>query len=106
MRGVIWTLRGAFTAIFAVYATYAEARDLTVVAWGGASQAAARTAYFKPFTEKTGIKLQEDSWSGGTGVLRTKVLGGNATWDVVQVEVDDLILGCEEGVFEKIDWVR
>lgn len=83
-----------------------EARDLTVVAWGGASQAAAQKAYFRPFVEKTGTKLQEDSWSGGIGVLRTKVLGGNATWDVVQVEVDDLVLGCEEGLFEKLDWNR
>src|SRR5688500_2479158 len=66
----------------------AEGRDLTVVAWGGGSQAAARKVYFVPFAEKTGIKLQEDSWSGGIGVLRTKVKGGNAGWDVVQVEVD------------------
>jgi putative spermidine/putrescine transport system substrate-binding protein len=34
------------------------------------------------------------------------VQGGNASWDVVQVEVDDLALGCEEGLFEKIDWQR
>jgi putative spermidine/putrescine transport system substrate-binding protein len=87
-------------------AGYADARDLTVTAWGGASQAAAQKIYFKPFTDKTGTKLVEDSWSGGIGVLRTKVQGGNATWDVVQVEVDELILGCEEGLFEKIDWSR
>jgi putative spermidine/putrescine transport system substrate-binding protein len=84
----------------------AEARDLAVTMWGGASQAAADKVYMKPFTEKTGIPITQDSWSGGIGVLRTKVQGGNASWDVVQVEVDELILGCEEGLFEKIDWAR
>src|SRR5438445_807411 len=93
-------------ALMVLFGTCAGARDLTVTAWGGASQAAAQKVYFKPFVDKTGIKLQEDSWSGGIGVLRTKVQGGNASWDVVQVEVDELILGCEEGLFEKLDWSR
>ena len=43
----------------ALLAGAVEARDLTVVAWGGGSQAAARKVYFVPFKEKTGIKLQE-----------------------------------------------
>jgi len=80
-------------ALIALIGSCVEARDLTVTAWGGASQAAAQKVYFKPFVEKTGIKLQEDSWSGGIGVLRTKVQGGNASWDVVQVEVDDRASG-------------
>lgn len=104
MRRISLIGTSTLAALVAFAVVSAEARDLTVTAWGGASQAAAQRAYFKPFTEKTGIKLQEDSWSGGIGVLRTKVLGGNASWDVVQVEIDDLILGCEEGLFEKVDW--
>jgi putative spermidine/putrescine transport system substrate-binding protein len=82
----------------------AEARDLTVVGWGGASQTALRKAYFEPFMKETGTKLVEDSWQGGIGVLRTKVKGGNANWDVVHVEIEELLLGCEEGLFEKFDW--
>jgi putative spermidine/putrescine transport system substrate-binding protein len=106
MKGCISFSRIALTALIGLACTGVEARDLTVTMWGGGSQAAARKAYFVPFTEKTNIKLQEDSWSGGIGVLRTKVQGGNASWDVVQVEVDDLALGCEEGLFEKVDWER
>lgn len=82
----------------------AAARDLTVTAWGGASQDVLRKVIFQPFMERTGIKLLEDSWHGGIGVIRTKVQGGEANWDVVQVEVDELLLGCEEGLYEKIDW--
>lgn len=84
----------------------AEARDLAVTMWGGASQAAADKIFMKPYTEKTKTPIQQDSWSGGIGVLRTKVKGGNSTWDVVQVEIDELILGCEEGLFEKMDWAK
>ena len=91
-------------ALSALCVTGAAARDLTVTAWGGSSQAAQKKVYYEPFMEKTGTKLVEDSWSGGIGMLRTKVQGGNANWDVVQVEIDELVLGCEEGLFERIDW--
>jgi putative spermidine/putrescine transport system substrate-binding protein len=81
-----------------------QARDLTVSAWGGSSQAAQKKLYYQPFMAKTGTNIVEDSWSGGIGLLRTKVQGGNANWDLVQVEADELQLGCEEGLFEKLDW--
>ncbi|HEX5182264.1 MAG TPA: ABC transporter substrate-binding protein [Allosphingosinicella sp.] len=79
-------------------------RPLTVVSWGGSSQDAEHEAYYLPFTRDTGIPVREDSWHGGVGVLRTKVLGGDASWDLVQVETEDLILGCEEGLFDPIEW--
>lgn len=95
----------AAAAVAAIAAsTPALARDLTVTAWGGSSQAAQKKIYYEPFMQQTGTKLLEDSWSGGIGILRTKVQGGNANWDVVQVEADELALGCDEGLFEKLDW--
>jgi putative spermidine/putrescine transport system substrate-binding protein len=81
-----------------------EIRPLTVVGWGGSSQDAHRQAYWDSFTRTTGIELREDSWHGGVGVIRTRVVGGDASWDVVQVETEDLILGCEEGLFEPLEW--
>jgi putative spermidine/putrescine transport system substrate-binding protein len=85
------------------YAT-ASARDLTIIGWGGTSQAAWRKAYYEPFTKETGLSVVEDSWSGGIGTLRTKVQGGNPDWDIVEVESDELIIGCDEGLYEPIDW--
>src|SRR3546814_15376572 len=81
-----------------------DLRPLTVVGWGGSSQDAHRQAYWNGFTQSTGIALREDSWRGGVGVIRTKVIGGAASWAVVQVETEDLILGCEEGLFRRLDW--
>ena len=103
-RSVPFILTLGIVACTAVWATAAYARPLTVVGWGGPSQAAENEAYFAPFTKATGIKVLQNSWSGGIGILRTKVEGGNADWDVVQVEVDETVLGCEEGLFEKLDW--
>ena len=82
----------------------ASARDLTIVSWGGAYQDAQRTIYFEPFVKATGIKLVENSWNGGIGTLRAKVEGGNADWDVVQVEAEELQIGCDEGLFETMDY--
>ena len=81
-----------------VLSTAAPARDLTVVSWGGAYQDAQREVYFKPFMEKTKTKLAEENWDGGVGTLRAEVQGGNNNWDVVQVESEELLLGCEEEV--------
>ncbi|WP_225191918.1 ABC transporter substrate-binding protein [Sinorhizobium alkalisoli] len=80
------------------------ARDLTVVSWGGNFQDAQREIFFKPFAEETGKPVLDESWDGGFGVLQAKVKAGAPNWDVVQVEAEELALGCADGLFEKIDW--
>lgn len=72
--------------------------------WGGAGQAAQTKVYFKPFSEKTGKPVLEESWDGGYGVLQAKMKAGAPNWDVVQVEAEELALGCADGLFEKLDW--
>lgn len=79
-------------------------RPVTVVGWGGTSQAAHRQAYWTAFTQATGAAIREDTWHGGVGVLRAKAQGGHADWDIVQAEVEEVILGCEEGLLERLDW--
>jgi putative spermidine/putrescine transport system substrate-binding protein len=82
------------------------ARPLTVVSWGGAFQEAQKKAFFEPF-KATGSALIDESWDGGVGVLRSKTEGGaDAGWDVVEVESEELLVGCEEGLFVQLDWSR
>src|SRR5690606_10727063 len=97
---------GAVTAAgaFALAAGTAAAQELTVTSFGGAYQDAQREVYFEPFKEATGINLVEDVWNGGVGAIRAKVEGGGQEWDVVQVEAEELVIGCEEGLYELIDW--
>ncbi|HEY9215846.1 MAG TPA: ABC transporter substrate-binding protein [Ancylobacter sp.] len=84
----------------------AQARDLTVTSWGGPYQEAQRKVYFEPFAAKEGIKVLEDSWNGGFGIIESKVKAGNPNWDAVQVEVDELELGCADGLYEPLDWSK
>ena len=44
--------------------TAGNARDLTIVSWGGAYQEAQRKAYFSPFMKKTGKKILKWSRTG------------------------------------------
>ena len=96
----------ALGAALALGSGAVQARDLSVVSWGGAYQDAQKEVYFKPFIEKTKVKMVDESWDGGIGVLRAKMQGGANNWDVVQVESEELALGCEEGLFEKVDWAK
>ncbi|WP_152047530.1 ABC transporter substrate-binding protein [Aureimonas psammosilenae] len=98
-------LTGVILAVSAgLGAPGAAARDLTVVSWGGTYQDAQRDIYFKPFAAKTAKPLLDESWDGGIGVLQAKVKAGAPNWDVVNVEAVDLALGCDDGIFEKLDW--
>ena len=93
----------ALASVSAV-AMQAQARDFTIVGWGGTAQDVQREVYFKPFTEKTGVKILDETWDGGYGTLQAKMKSGAANWDVVQVEAEELALGCDDGLFEKLDW--
>ncbi len=105
MRNVrSWLVLFFAGAVLAACDGGSQTRPLTVVGWGGTSQAADHEALVAPFSRQTGIKVREDSWHGGIGVIRTKVMGGDTSWDVVQVETEEIILGCEEGLFETLDW--
>ena len=101
-----WMNLSLAAAALTVGTSLAAARDLTVTSWGGAYQDAQKEVYFEPFRKQTGIRLIDESWDGGIGVLRTQVQGGNANWDVVQVESEELEVGCDEGLFETLDFAR
>ena len=104
-----WSAGAAIAGIALAVATggaLAQGRPLSVVSWGGAYQDAQKEVYFKPFMEKSGMKMVDESWDGGIGVLRAKMQSGANNWDVVQVESEELLLGCEEGLFEKLDWAK
>ncbi|MCR4266206.1 ABC transporter substrate-binding protein [Nitratireductor sp. ZSWI3] len=99
-----WLCIGALAAATGLAGVPAGARDLTVVSWGGTYQDAQRDIYFKPFSEKLGKPVLDEAWNGGYGVLQAKVKAGAPNWDVVQVEAEELELGCGDGLFEPIDW--
>jgi len=82
----------------------ALARDLTVVARGKPTLDAVVQAIASPFTAATRIPVQLESWEGGLDTLRSHLKAPDNTWDLVEVNADELATGCGEGLFEKLDW--
>lgn len=83
----------------------AQARDLTIVAWGGVGQDAQRAAFFDPYEKATGKTVLEDQ-TPLLAKIRSMIESGNVTWDLVDLESAEAVIGCEEGLFEEIDWSR
>jgi putative spermidine/putrescine transport system substrate-binding protein len=81
----------------------AAAESLTVVSFGGQYAVSQIEAYHKPYTAETGIVVNSVDYNGGLAELRAQVESGNVTWDVLDVETQDLELGCSEGLFERLD---
>ena len=79
------------------------AESITVTSFGGAFSTSQIEAYQKPFMKKTGITVNAEVYNGGLAEIRAQVQSGNVTWDVVDVEKQDLTGGCDEGLFEPID---
>ncbi|TPK87033.1 ABC transporter substrate-binding protein [Mesorhizobium sp. B2-4-13] len=98
--------RAGGAALLVVTSATAYARDFTVASWGGAYQEAQKKVFFTPFAEGTGMKLVEDVYNGGWGQFQAMQTSGKIPWDIVQLETAELIRGCEEGVFAKIDWSK
>lgn len=92
-------------AALTIAASPALAKELTVANFGGLIQDQVRALYFDPFAA-TGVKFVEDTRDYGIGVIRSRLEGGANTWDVVAAEDIEVIQGCQEGLFEKIDYAR
>ncbi len=52
---------------------------------------------------KTGKTVNAEVYNGGLAEIRAQVQSGNVTWDVVDVETQDMTAACDEGLLEIID---
>jgi len=101
----------AALAAFAPLAVFAgcspaAASDITVISFGRADQVALTHAYYGSFRKTTGIAVKSASYDGQTTELEQMVKTGKTVWDVMQVESRTLQLGCQSGLFEKLDHGR
>ena len=80
--------------------------QLTVVNFGGANGAAQKKAYFEPFEKSAGAKVVGVEYNGEQAKIKAMVETKKVTWDVVEVESPDINRGCDEGLFEKLDWSK
>ncbi|NMM09380.1 MAG: ABC transporter substrate-binding protein [Polaromonas sp.] len=80
--------------------------QLTVVNFGGANGAAQKKAYFEPFEKSGAGKIVPVEYNGEQAKIKAMVEAKKVTWDVVEVESPDVTRGCDEGLFEKLDWSK
>ena len=89
-----WTLPGLPAA---------AAEALTAVSWGGAYGRASEAAVLRPFAAESGIEVRVEDYNGGLAEIRAQVETGNVYWDVVDLEIQDLVQACDEGLLEFFD---
>jgi putative spermidine/putrescine transport system substrate-binding protein len=94
----------AAVTVFSILSSAAHAADtLSVVTFGGAYETAAKKAWFEPFTAKTGINFSLESYDGGLAKLNAMEQAKNPTWDLIDLETNDAITACDEGLLQKFD---
>ena len=77
--------------------------SLTVVSWGGAYGRASKLAVLDPFSAETGIEVRIEDYNGGLAQIRAQVETGNVHWDLVDMEIPDMVRACDEGLLELVD---
>ena len=80
-------------------------QPITIVNFGGANANAQKKAFYEPY-EKTGAKLVAVEYNGEQAKIKVMVDSKNVTWDAVEVESPDVARGCDEGLFEKLDYSK
>jgi putative spermidine/putrescine transport system substrate-binding protein len=80
-------------------------QQITVVNFGGANGNAQKKAFYEPI-EKNGINVVPVEYNGEQAKIKAMVETKKVTWDVVEVESPDVTRGCDEGLFEKLDYSK
>ena len=63
---------------------------------------ARRRPIAEPFQAQNGTHVTMTEYNGGLGEIRAQVESGDVAWDVVDVEMQDAVRGCDDGLFEPI----
>ena len=98
-------LAGVFAVALGAQAG-AHAGGLTAVNFGGANNEAQKAAFSGPFEKQTGNKVTVVEYDGEQAPIQAMVQAKHVNWDVVEVETGDVGRGCDEGLYEKLDWSK
>jgi len=83
--------------------TLAQTRTVYVNTWGGSWTAAEEAAFFKPFTQATGIEVRTVA-PVSYAKLKAQVQSGNYEWDITAISQSDWLRAAHEGLVEPVDW--
>jgi len=105
MKKINLSAAGLAVALAAISLPSLAQTQITVVNFGGANANAQKKAYYDPI-EKNGIKVVAVEYNGEQAKIKAMVETKKVTWDVVEVESPDVARGCDEGLFEKLDYSK
>lgn len=104
LKGFAATATAAFAGpLIVTDRTIAQTRTIYVNTWGGSWTAAEEAAFFKPFTEQTGIRVRTAA-PVSYAKLKAQVQSGNYEWDITSITQADLLRAEREGLVEPVDW--
>ena len=81
----------------------AHAQEVNVVSWGGAYEKSQVEGFNRPFTDKTGVKVNMIAADDPATPLKAQVEAGNVSGDVFDVAMADAIRMCDEGALVEFD---
>src|SRR5262245_44743126 len=79
----------------------AQAKTLYINTWGGSWTTAQEAAYFKPFTDETGIRIRTVA-PVSIAKLKAQVTTRSYEWDVTSIEEGEVRRAEKEGLTEPI----
>ena len=78
-------------------------QTLNVVSFGGDYTRSQMLAYVRPWETATGKAVNMIDYGGGYKEITAQVNSANVKWDVVDMELSDLITACSNGLLEMVD---
>lgn len=84
--------------------SFAQAKELVLVNWGGDAMTAYAEAYGKSFTEATGVAVKMDGSGPTEGAITAQAKSGNVTWDIVDADPFSAITLGKQGYLQAIDY--
>src|SRR6201994_3733621 len=96
----------SMAAALACVSAASGAAEITVVNFGGANGDAQKVAFNQPFEQSSKNKVTAVEYNGEQAKVKAMVEAKHVNWDVVEVESGDLGRGCDEGLYEKLDWSK
>ncbi|TRX75068.1 ABC transporter substrate-binding protein [Pseudomonas mangiferae] len=82
----------------------AMAADLTVVSFGGANKTAQEKAFYGPWEKAGKGKIIAGEYNGEMAKVKAMVDTNSVSWNLVEVESPELSRGCDEDMFEELDY--
>jgi putative spermidine/putrescine transport system substrate-binding protein len=84
--------------------SYAQAKELVLVNWGGDAMTAYDKAYGQPFTKESGVTVKMDGSGPTEGAITAQFKSGKPSWDLLDIDPFSGISLGKQGMLEEIDY--